>query len=276
MKGFQEHPRLGKALKLGTAGILGIGGATAADKAATGQFPWEQFNQKPIATLVQKSPMPSETAYETQLTETPTVSPAATPATSPSVEPSPTPSPTPSATEVPPINEVPLNPDGVLKMEGSPYAPYYYLLVSRGTITAKEYDSQTKALTKIAVTFPGSKITRQNCVYGVIAAHTVKLCSFTGETLWLNVTPRSKVQSPNFSQIGRGPDVLDKNTAVGQSIDASIPVSPQAADFYPIVTSAEMTANAASFTKLQNDVGNSRPRSQKDFALTPGSFSVSP
>jgi hypothetical protein len=279
MKGLQEHPRLGKALKLGTAGALGVSGATAVDKAATGQFPWEQFNQKPIATLAQKSPMPSETAYKTQLTETPTASPTATPIIepSPTPKPSPTPSetplPTPSATEVPPINEVPLDPDGVLKMEAAPYSPYYSLSGSRGTVTAKEYDPKTGTLIKIAVTFPGSKITKQNCIYGGFGSNVAKLCQFKGETLWLKIASRTVIDTPNHTQFGSGPDVLDKNTYVGKTVDFSIGLSPQITTS-PYVTSADMKANVASFSKLQNDVGDSFPRSQQIFVFTPSFVTI--
>lgn len=204
-----------------------------------------------MACTAPATPTPGETSQ-------PSESPTATITFSPTPEI--TPSPTPEAT--PSIETVPVS-GGALSMQPIELKPLYYLEADNMTIVAIEKDSVKNELW-VALTAGGDKITKGPCVpRSINGSPKIPFCTYKGLTIWLEITEKSVYADLQSGPIGYGPEVIEPLLKVGAKIGvAQMGLSPT-----NLITDSQLKMNLATWKKLQSSIGDTLPRSNREFSF---------
>lgn len=164
--------------------------------------------------------------------------------------------PPPSPLAGPPlgINAVPLLPGGKMETDIREISIY------NGTVVAVDR-SPDGTVKDFAITIAGKRIGRtcpdiQNNV-----------CSYSGATLWLNVTSTTRLASPDHMiAIGQGPAAVSEYIVVGREIPWMI--IPIADSQLLRDLNADVPGNLASLKELNSSIGKSLPRANRSFVFS--------
>jgi len=161
--------------------------------------------------------------------------------------------PTPKET-VANIETVPLLPGGKAGTDIRQISVY------NGTVVAidRNPDGTVK---DFAITVAGKKIGR------TCADIRNNVCSYTGVTVWLNVTSTTQLASPDHMQaIGQGPAAVSRYIVVG--IEIPWMIIPILKSNWDRDWNADVPGNVASLAKLNSSIGKSLPRANRSFVFS--------
>ena|ERR1035437_1794420 len=186
--------------------------------------------------------------------------------------------PQPSPTEISPltpIEQVPLASRGNIKVTYYNNKLNNFLIeVDKATVVAIEKDKNGK-ITDFAVSVIGDKITR-NCNDINLNGQQALSCNLSGATLWFNVTENTAISesiNDNAAIVGKGSDALGKNLKLGNVIDY-IGAGTAYLEGSNAGNLESVISNFDSLNNLNEKVGESLPRTARDFSFIAGNISL--